>query len=169
MRRTLNPIAEGRAMAGETMMRAYPRVFSLITDNDIVKSKLSRARYDVFIKSENPADLLKDKNRMTGAYQYLKRENSIGLSQISLFGMGLVFVSAATTLATAKSAIRAMAEAFVLVITVKLGYGVLKRLAFIIEMKRLLKSAIDAIEKNPGGMPTIEVQPTPATSSGTRQ
>ena len=169
MRRMLNPIAEGRALAGETMMRAYPRVFSLINDNDIAKSKLSRARCDVFIKLENPADLLKDKNRMVSAYQHMKKENSIGLSRFSLFGMGLVFASAATTLATAKSAIRAIAEVFVLVIIVKLGYGVLKRLAFITEMKRLLKIAIDAIEKHPGGVPTIEVQPIPATSSGTRQ
>jgi hypothetical protein len=170
MKMKLNPFAAGKALAGETMLRAYPRAFSLMTDGDIAASKQrQKEKCEVFIKPESPATLSEDKKRMVLAYQHLKEKDTMANLRASSIAIGLVFLSAAAGFATAASTVRAIAEALVLALVVKVGHSLLKRISFISEAKKLLKSAIDAIEKNPEGMRVVKISTTPATSSDTHQ
>jgi hypothetical protein len=157
MRMKINPFAEGRALAGETMSNAYPRMFSLITDYDIAQSKLSRARCEVFIMPENPKVLLANKILMTCAYESLKRKDTLKILWTSSFGIGLTSLMTILHLVSEKSAERAIAEALALAVIINSFYRLLKKISFILEMKKLMKSAMAAIDRYPDGMPTREI------------
>ena len=169
MKMTLNPFAAGRRQARQSMACAYPRIFSLITEGDIALSnRRQNEKCEVFIRPADAASLPEDKRRMTRAHGRLEGRG-MSIIRWTSIGIGVVMLHVTINLATSQTVGHAILESIIFAFAAKVNYSLLKSMAFISEVKKLLKSAIDAIGKHPEGMRVVEITPSPATSSDTRQ
>jgi len=169
MRIRANPIALGREAARQDMAKAFPGVFVLATDSDVVRAgRKPKPECVVMIIPANPHILAAEKSLMLGLGEMYCSWKARGLINgiAALFGAVSLYVS--SVLFSGKKS-DVFLSAILLVPILRLECALLADISYDSEVKKLLRIGLGEFEKHPNGTPIVKLGTSPATSSDTRQ